>query len=60
MADPNDDASRPNNEDREPPAAVRPLRLNLLRWDSEWLKRRLEAVQDQLDHAVEGLEKPED
>jgi hypothetical protein len=47
----------------ETPEAERPppqLRLNLLRWDSEWLKQRLARVQDNLDRAVEDLEKSTD
>lgn len=60
MSVPNDERS---TSELEPSEAERPrpsLRLNLLRWDSEWLRQRLARVQDNLDRAVEELEKPTD
>ena len=60
MANPSDESSQGDVEEEETQPVPTPLRLNLLRWDSEWLKRRLSAVQDRLDRAVEELEKPED
>ena len=60
MSESNDEPA-PSSEDRAERDSTRPpLRLNLLRWDSEWLRQRLARVQHDLDRAVEELDTPSD
>ena len=59
MTEPNE-GSKTSDTAPERESSRPPLRLNLLRWDSEWLRQRLSRVQENLDRAVDELEKPSD